>query len=218
MQQIDNRPSFKSLIYFSNSAFTKRPLQKLHKAGHYVGEPWRIKDSIISTNAYTDNICCCTTAIIQSPDKPKFFLAHLCPDHFYRFGEVNEYVKNTIATVFKDAASKLKTENGLTGIIIGANKYDKPGMNQAKYIKQLFDKLKIKYSAFIGQDESYATTKEPSGFRDILLHKSSIHANGLTDTYTVSVEASKAPKSLKDLKKLYKIVHIDKNDSVIFNN
>lgn len=212
--QNQNKLNFKANIEIvaAKAEFERLPLNFLKDGGQYVGYPWTIYQSAkFLKEGFTDNASVCTEGFIQNGKNG--FIFHLQPEN-------SANSNATIARKFKDAADQLKNQNGeLSAFLTGGNPLYGESWKLYEFITKLLrDDFKIPFSSIWGHRKSENTD---------------LYASALSQRYVVCANWERKPlawqrelhkdyfepeeiRSIKDLKKVYEDVIIDKNDIVIF--
>lgn len=144
--------NFKSNIILSSSVYRSKPLDFFNvyaKNTCYVGKPWTMSESKILKEGVSDLADVCTIGFLKIKGAQEGYLFHSIPSN--NFDIVKNYIKLTIDTFMKK--SSLKNPQ-IEGILTGGAISSERSVNQYNKIMNLFDDLKISYSAILGRKSS----------------------------------------------------------------
>lgn len=209
-QNIQNT-NFKSRIVVSSWAYREKPLYNLESMGKYVCGRWHINDAKTLNEGFSDGAGPCTIGFLKAKGMKKGYLFHLDPTHLFSldsddFGKLFEPIQKTITGVVENlrkqsGAEKPEVEGILTG---GCLKFE-DSILQYKKLMELFDNLKVGYSALLGQKRFTAGTN--------------MHASVPKDEYTLELSDCIAKTGSKEgdhaeLQKYFDVVKIRPEDTI----
>lgn len=139
-------PNFGTKIIVSPKAYRRRPIEQLEKTGHVVGYPWTMKESREFSEGFSRGASNCTMGFIKTLGVAKGYFFHSIPSN--PFEKVEEAI---IAAAEKLRGLSTAKEPQLEGILVGGKQASPKSVEQYTNLMELFDMLKIKYSALLGQ-------------------------------------------------------------------
>lgn len=126
--------TFTSKIIPTTSKDYYKVVEKIDHA-NAINYPWKIKDSKLAQQTFTNKICDCSACIIK--DNNQGLLMHLCPswEENHSYSALLDFVKNKI---------DLKNKN-LTAVLIGS-KNTKKSLDTYEMLKRFLTNFKIPFS------------------------------------------------------------------------
>ncbi len=193
--------NFKSNIILSSSIYQSKPLDSLKNVGKSVGSPWSMKQSKILDEGFSDSASICTMGFIKVKDAQKGYLFHSVPEN--DFEDVELAIKEEADTLTKQSGIE---KPQLEGILIGGEAEYKGSPIQYNKLMDLFDDMKIKYTAILGKKSSVGGM--------------SIYTSAPKDEYVLEYfgqvikDQGSKEKNIKELKKYFEIVKINSEDNI----
>ncbi|MDD3436362.1 MAG: hypothetical protein PHC64_04325 [Candidatus Gastranaerophilales bacterium] len=204
-----NKCSFGTRIVVSERAFRELPIDELKRAGKYSGYPWGIAESFIAADGYTDEASNCTMVCLMPEKGPKGFLSHLSPTYIEQFEEMETRIREVVKELTELPENRSRK---ISGILIGGRcQLYSDDYNRSKDLYSrllyLFKKLHLDFTAILGrlQGDDFE-----GGHANLYFSVPQKHV-------VISIlPYNTAPRSTRELGSQFDIVHISRNDEIVF--
>lgn len=197
--QVKNNMNFGSKIILAKNAYDALPLEAMKKNRQYIFS-WTPDRFITTEQGYTDGALTCVMGWLKPKGEAEGLLIH--SSSMNPWEKVKKEVLDAVEKFQKKSPQK-KIE--LEGMLFGAQAEKTKSMAQCNNFLQLFDDLKVEYSAFLAQKNS-----------SYLNPGMDMAVSGVKDECALKFLGCGQVKNLEDLSKHFEIVKKHPKDEIIF--